>query len=62
MNMLRACRHPNIVTMYQSLGFRNPGLRGVVGMGLELCAGGDLDGRTQKCTLTSYEWAASSEQ
>eukprot|EP00969_Alexandrium_andersonii_P131197 5801964-Alexandrium_andersonii.AAC.1 len=31
-------------------------------MDLEFRAGGDLDGRTQKYTLTSYEWAASSEQ
>eukprot|EP00969_Alexandrium_andersonii_P247974 10958040-Alexandrium_andersonii.AAC.1 len=60
--MLRKCRHPNIVTMYQSLAVRSPGLRGVVGVDLEFCAGGDLDARTQTCTLTSYERAASSEQ
>eukprot|EP00969_Alexandrium_andersonii_P064943 2860184-Alexandrium_andersonii.AAC.1 len=33
-NMLKVCRHPNIVTMFQSLGFNSPALRGVVGMDL----------------------------
>eukprot|EP00969_Alexandrium_andersonii_P310141 13705132-Alexandrium_andersonii.AAC.1 len=62
MAMLRKCRHPNIVAMCQSLAFRSPGLRGAVGMDLGFCAGGDLDAQTQTYTLTSYEWAASSEQ